>query len=956
MTDAAQMQQAINNLQGVVNDLNRGLGRVMRDLGGTFNDATMAYSRSTRGIVESNELTVEESIRVRKASDREVQTMLEMNKALKAVPGKLMSSMNMFGELLADQTQNVLGKLNTGVIFDDVDRYMNIVRKKMGSATITLDNVVKVYAKSAKESVKQIKAILGSLDNESQEYKDTVHALGLETTDLLLADEELEKVIVRNQKAIAQSNNQINAELKARKMLTAGLAFLGTAILDSAKTAAKYGTNIETQTELMYGVASTDLAQIQIRAKQARLAAGITNDEFMSSIRDAATGLYTFTGNMEQGMKFYAESLNMFRSVQKGTTAEANEFINKQISLAKDLNTTYGVTFEQFQQFNESLLRDNEMQEALLKIDKRKRAAYILEINALNAHMLSLGLSQEAAQEATKAMVALGNMKPMDRFKAAFKVQQAAAFYGMAPEKGAEMTRLSMKGNFATPEERKRLVALSAELNERMGKAVEKYAGTSWQIPAEIQRQTFSESIEPVLQVGKEAALAEGKQVDEQAKAVATAENQRAQLSDKMQQSVGILGQILQAIERSGVTLGGLWETVKSIATTLATLIAGKMMFGSKTPDLPDAGPGGGAGGKGKWGKALGKFLPFLKWGGITGSVLGAGEQAYEGYKHYEQTGKKGEAIGQAAGGLALGAATTGAGWLIGAKVGGAMGAGAGPVGAAVGALAGGLLAYFGADAAGAVGKSIGGMFDEEIDPQVKKTKEMIEANNKLLEQAKTQGDKAAADMYAKRGEELKKLEEKGSSVSTIYEKTAKVIERNGELITKMSAEGKTKVADAYRIQNEALSRLEEAYKNATTDATKESIAKIVDQQSQALDTARLKIVSAENTSAIFKKQIEQNEARLAQLGPDQEATKAQLTTAIQTLNEGLAKLAATSEQGNKELEKIRDHTKVTIETLEKGQNKLDEQQAKDLAEQQRATKAKEMELAAATRQAGACP
>ncbi len=155
-------------------------------------------------------------------------------------------------------------------------------------------------------------------------------------------------------------------------------------------------------------------------------------------------------------------------SVQLGIPiSQVDDVAKRQVETFKELRKTTMLTADGFKELIQTVSNNQNVQEDLLGLAPRERAArqqQLLEIGALGHRM---GLTQQAAGALTQALLDQRKATAQQRFQAAGLIRQAGAMTGMGAGETEELAKLRMKKR-RSPEEEARFVELSGRLEERL--------------------------------------------------------------------------------------------------------------------------------------------------------------------------------------------------------------------------------------------------------------------------------------------------------------------------------------------------------------------------------------------------------------------------------------------------------------------------------------------------------
>lgn len=423
-----------------------------------------------------------------------------------------------------------------------------------------------------------------------------------------------------------------------------------------------------------------------------------------------------------------------------------------QMSVFDQLRKTTGITAEEFEKLNRNLQENETVQRELIGLDPAERAARLTQLQQTSTWGKSLGLTSQASNQLTDALLAQRKTTVKDRFNARGRLTQSLALVGTDPATIAEAATLAGK-RMKTPEEEKRLTEILGEYNKR-AEEIKQNGGEGMANAVETsQEQLNGTTLKPLLDasIAVKGAQDSGTQVNKD-------------MDKKLgstEQKIGTLISLFEGLAKSPIVQFGVGAIALAITalqvsnsiqlTTLPQRIAAAIKLGG---GLGGGGGGGGGtyggnpddfvgpqkpGGKGKGGifrRMAGSAKGIAKGAGL-GSVIGGVFAAID-YSNAEENAKvenggdgdigkkKGEAIGEG----------------IGSVAGGIIGAALGSIVPVIGTAIGGVLGSF---LGGWFGKLTGGWVGGE-NASEKNTKEVNKLSKEMIA---TRRQTAASDVIA---------------------------------------------------------------------------------------------------------------------------------------------------------------------------------------------------------------
>lgn len=448
------------------------------------------------------------------------------------------------------------------------------------------------------------------------------------------------------------------------------------------------------------GLTPEDYIKMNAASRQTILASGGVSKqmEALASQSETLRGHFASAGD---ATKFTQGQMDILAKSGIRPTVENAGLLNGSF---KKMQQYAGMTGEQFLALNQELSQDSDIQLQLRSASMEERE-HILASNAARvAEYTAMGMTVEQAKNATKALAAVGNMKPIDRIKQAAKIRALGGAMGIA---GAnEAAEATLAGQNATDQQKEQLAAFNANMSDAMSKSARGSMGEQI-VASKLQEKLGNKDTDAnsVFNV----SLAEGNKIaagalDEQKKVppllekliIATTQAKAGAANPFVQATVGT--------SRSALDMFG-----TGIGSGIGSWAGTKMGLPTTVPGTPAAG-----------GSKIGNFLKgpggkLLGRAGVVGTAGVAGYEAYDARDEYEKGNitekERNTRYGKAGGGMA-GAL---AGMKMGAMAGGAIGTGFAGVGALPGAIIGGIGgAALGAWGGSELGGGAGGLFGSD--------------------------------------------------------------------------------------------------------------------------------------------------------------------------------------------------------------------------------------------------
>lgn len=647
--------------------------------------------------------------------------------------------------------------------------------------------------KAATQNAKQIQQLQAAKDAADRNHANAMQATTEASGEV---EKSFKKVALKADlasAALAWFGNAVSAQAKqimTQNRANGGLVE-GTGNLISAMAS-------QQNEALKYKLDATTFANITTSARQMFNAMGGTA-EGLKELDSSINRFTIMTNSFEDGLKMATQTANDFANKGIRPTALAMEmYQNDLVSLRRQT----GLSVEQAHELYNSVAEEAESIDILRSARAGERDAILRSQRALIQQSIAAGMSAAQAKEAAKMLNKMVAAKPLDRLKQAAKVRALSGAMGIAG--GEQAAQAITAGKRATPEQQKALQDFSQRMANAMDVTGRQDLGT------EIFATTLLDKLDLDQYYGKNSQFS-------------------TTLGDSLKNANGDLAQKYQDFSKDRTaelvmnTLG-IWETAKQIVSgqhwlgpiaagvaAIATVMIAKGPLTSGVGKLIEKVAGKGAAGavgkagagavEGAAGAATGaaKGSSALSKLGTVGKVLGPaaaiGVGAYEGYDHYQQTGKTGEAVGKGVGSAAGG---IGGGWG-GAAAGAALGTLLFPgVGTAIGGVIGGV----GGGIAGALGGSsagqwLGGLFDKDKGaaplPTTGSKASAKTDQAQVLKEANQQLETATTATATGITEQIKKMDASNALMKTMVDQLQKQTELSEKILIALTMSDKEK-------------------------------------------------------------------------------------------------------------------------------------------------------------------
>ncbi len=204
--------------------------------------------------------------------------------------------------------------------------------------------------------------------------------------------------------AIVKGMRTFSVALARTRTSLTPIALMATMYSSAARSAAKFGVQVDIFGANMRGMQMEEWAGILNSSRSAILAmtGGVT--KFKSIVGgSAAEGLVAFTGSLPEANKGLAAMVVNSRMLGD-STIDTSKFVKGQTSIYKKLHKTLGMTMESFTGMNTVLHQDSDIREILLRLGQRERTQYFKQMQQDTAYYMTQGLLKEQALALVKAM------------------------------------------------------------------------------------------------------------------------------------------------------------------------------------------------------------------------------------------------------------------------------------------------------------------------------------------------------------------------------------------------------------------------------------------------------------------------------------------------------------------------------------------------------------------------
>jgi hypothetical protein len=390
-----------------------------------------------------------------KVLDQTGEYLADYNQALKESESQTLSNIKD-----SDKLRQVMTKLNKSMDLSQEIRDL-IDKKDYAAAAARLDSEAK-NAKDVRKSILDTKVQFTEMNKATGALKMGFGAAmdaigGRFLGQVATLSGSLELVVEGAKQAYAQYWN------------TASAGF-GGVFIKSSKSAISLGISLEALTK----IAKDNRDQI----------AQMGFDDFTKSLQQTKLQLMQFGLMPEEAARTRA-ALNDL-AIVSGVNAKDGESLNNsvqnQIDSFSTLSAITGQSIEELAAQTKSILQNADSQKLMLGMSNQQRANMLATINAERVQLVTMGMTNDAAQKAIQTFQSMAAMKTGDRLNKAMDLQAAFSLAGMSAE-GAEMARLQRKGKNKTKEDK----ASEAQFLKSLGGAVSELEIDPENIPKGLQ-------------------------------------------------------------------------------------------------------------------------------------------------------------------------------------------------------------------------------------------------------------------------------------------------------------------------------------------------------------------------------------------------------------------------------------------------------------------------------------
>jgi len=440
-----------------------------------------------------------------------------------------------------------------------------------------------------------------------------VKQLGFESVTLSTNFKELRSAVDEAVGSLFEYNDIVertSEHYERHIKIYSALAIVGKDLISTINATTKTGADanlLQMAFSKALGMSTAELIETQAEARQSMRAAGMSSTDFSLSMIKSAWATRHFTGSLADGSKLYADSLVLLRRSGGDYVGGIKTYSNEMAKASERFTRSTGASAEQFMALNKQMLSNEGIQNTLFKMDKSKRAGYVLDAANRRQELIQQGMTYEAAQNAIEAMASMQGDTAKNRLTEAAKLEAVGGAMGMSAQ-AKEMADIMRLGSRATAEDNTRFAALAEELNAAAA------ANGQGSIGLEMVQDHLNEytKVLGAQSVGGQQELASGNE-------------------GEAPPPGGIIDHILGALGSLTDVLGKLYEPLKAMATFF---LAGKFLkainnigggvdINGSNQDNSKSRKGGIFG---KLKNALSKLGPVLK--SATGGIVALGGKA----------------------------------------------------------------------------------------------------------------------------------------------------------------------------------------------------------------------------------------------------------------------------------------------------------------------------------------
>ena len=388
---------------------------------------------------------------------------------------------------------------------------------------------------------------------EQQAIDDTINSRRSETRAIQKTDTFLTKLGKSAKATAGFLNNMLGGAL-----MKGTLEEFQSGVAGGTEAVENFGEylNRTTQAYAQLGVSVKELNEFNKVSRAASINLG-GYDAWTQKLTERQAELFARIGDNTKAVQYQSNMMNILTH----SGLQANDFYDefgKRLTKTSDNLLKMGVSYEESSEALKEIMEDEDVRFRLRgAASKAERRQIVLDTQATFEHFKQLGMTNEAAKRATKALDKLGGKGPIERFRDAAKMQMAMSAMGI--ENAAEVAAI----------QRKSAVERTQEEREILAKAL----GRVEDITAEAAKGGFA----------KEAyirTLAQKSGVIELAKGFSTKMDEGAKITDEQLEAIKLMGRDTPNITKTFHVVSRLSKFLEShlvqgtsqIITALSTL------------------------------------------------------------------------------------------------------------------------------------------------------------------------------------------------------------------------------------------------------------------------------------------------------------------------------------------------------------------------------------------------
>lgn len=191
------------------------------------------------------------------------------------------------------------------------------------------------------------------------------------------------------------------------------------------------------------GISPDEYVKMNATSRQSILAAGGANKqlEILAHHSDSLRGHFKTLGD---ATKYTQGQMDLLASAGIKPSKESAGLLNESF---KKMKAYTGMTGEEFNKLNESLVADSEIQ-LLLRSASMEERKQIMATNAARiAERVALGMTTDQAKEVTKSLAKMSGLKPIDRVKKSAQIRMIGSALGIEGTEAAAQAALKANPN-----------------------------------------------------------------------------------------------------------------------------------------------------------------------------------------------------------------------------------------------------------------------------------------------------------------------------------------------------------------------------------------------------------------------------------------------------------------------------------------------------------------------------